>query len=105
MCFVCTEYQLGFIKFKLSLNCRILHPVQIMLGLICVTASFAGFVYSSENQYQLRKFKRHHPAASLFLVFLVGYIFVYFIGSVMIFMFGLACPVLGEINALLSSLW
>ena len=72
-----------------------MHPAQMILGSVCIGGSFALFVYASNSQAQLRKFKRHHPAISLVIVFFLGYVFVYFIGSVLVFIFGIACPVAG----------
>ena len=75
-----------------------MHPVQMLLGFIAFGGAFGLFVYASNNQHQLRKMKRHHPGVSLFLIMLLGYVVIYFLGSVLVFIFGFALPIAGKKN-------
>ena len=42
--------------FKRLLYYRIMHPVEMVFGLVTVSGAFALFVYASNNQAQLRRF-------------------------------------------------
>ena len=68
----------------------------MLIGSLAIGGAFAVFVYASNNQHQLRKMKRHYPGFSLFIILLLGYIVIYFIGSVLIFIFGFALPIAGK---------
>jgi len=72
----------------------ILHPVQMVLGCATVTVAFCGYVYASENMPDLRRFKRNHPGASMFIIMLAAYFLIYLFGSVIVFLFGIALPLL-----------
>jgi hypothetical protein len=67
----------------------------MLVGCLAVAGAFGLFVYASNNQSQLRYFKRHHPGISLVLILFMGYIIIYFLGSVLIFIFGIAVPIAG----------
>ena len=71
-----------------------MHPVQMVFGFAAVGGMFALFVYTSNNQAPLRKFKRRHPAISLLLVVIAGYIIIHMFGSIIVFLFGIALPLL-----------
>ena len=68
----------------------------MILGFGAVAAAFAGFVYITNNRAECRRFKRHHPGVSVALILFAGYLLVYLMGSVIVFLFGIAMPLLGE---------
>lgn len=70
----------------------ILHPVQMVLGFIAIVIAFTGFVSVSKHQMQLRRFKRNHPGLSVAAIVAAGYLIICLIGSVIVFMFGIALP-------------
>jgi len=75
--------------------CRVVHPVQMIFGCAAVAVAFAGFVYASNNQTEIRRLKRKHPNLSIIVVMVGGYILIYLFGSVLVFLFGIALPMLG----------
>ncbi|CAH1784962.1 unnamed protein product [Owenia fusiformis] len=72
----------------------VLHPVQMVIGIASVSAVFAAFVYFTDNKYETRRFKRDHPALCVAVVLFGGYIMVYVLGSVIVFLFGIGLPLL-----------
>ncbi|WAR24986.1 PRAF2-like protein [Mya arenaria] len=72
----------------------IIHPVKMVCGFIAISIAFGGFVYCTSSQYKARRFKRDHPIVSVLLILLAGYILVYAVGAVIVFMFGIAFPMM-----------
>lgn len=72
----------------------VFHPVQMIFGCAAVVAAFGLFVFSSNNQAQLRRFKRQHPGICLVAILVSGYIIIHLFGSVIVFLFGIALPLL-----------
>lgn len=83
---------------------RVLHPVQMVMGCATVAAAAAGYVYATENMPDLKRFKRNHPGASMFIILLGAYLFIYLFGSIIVFLFGIALPLLSKYRADLTSL-
>ncbi len=81
---------------------RVLHPAQMVFGFAAVSSVFVAFVYLTNNKAELRRFKRDHPGLSVFIVLAGGYVLVYLLGSVAVFLFGIALPLLGELCFLFS---
>jgi len=71
----------------------IMHPAQMLLGMICVGAMFGGYTYLSKNQRFIADFKKDHPLVCLIVVFVGGYSLISLLGSVMVFMFGVLLPI------------
>jgi len=69
-----------------------MHPGQMLLGLIAICSVFAIFVSLSNNQAELRRFKRHHPVACTIAIVAGGYAIMHLFGSIMVFLFGIALP-------------
>lgn len=69
----------------------------MVVGFIAVTTAFALVVYASNNQYQLRRLKRNHPGLSVAAVVVATYMFICLFGSVVVFMFGIALPLTGNL--------
>ena len=68
----------------------------MVLGVMAIGGVTTLFVYVSDNQLQFRRFKKQHPGISVCLVMLGGYIFIWLFGSVLVFLFGIALPMLGK---------
>jgi len=67
----------------------------MVLGFAAVVLAFVAFVAASNNQVQLRKFKRQHPGLSVVAILIVGYLLMCIFGSIIVFMFGIALPMFG----------
>jgi len=87
-------YQTNYILAALIifLLVGVMHPVQMIFGFAAVVTSFVLFVVASNNQAELRRFKRNHSALSVAIILIMGYALIYFIGSVVVFLFGIALP-------------
>ncbi|ESO95833.1 hypothetical protein LOTGIDRAFT_188561 [Lottia gigantea] len=72
----------------------LIHPVKMVFGFAAISVAFGGFVYSTNNQWKARKFKRDHPLVSVVLILVGGYLLVYMFGAVIVFIFGIAFPLL-----------
>ncbi|CAG5129882.1 unnamed protein product, partial [Candidula unifasciata] len=72
----------------------VMHPVQTVLGFTALAFCFAFFVYLTNNQYKAQRFKRDHPVFCVAAVIATGYFVVYMFGAVLVFMFGIAFPLL-----------
>lgn len=79
-----------------------MNPVQMVLGVASVTAAFALFVYVTNHGSQYRRFKRDHPLLGTSIVLGGGYLLIYLLGSVIVFLFGIALPLLGKLLFCLS---
>jgi len=71
----------------------VMHPGQMLLGMVCVGAMFAGYNYLCKNQRFVADVKKNHPLISLVAVFVCGYLLISLLGSVMVFMFGILLPI------------
>ena len=65
-----------------------------MLGFTALAVIFGTFVYFTNNQYKARRFKHDHPVVCVAAVLGAGYLVVYMFGAVLVFMFGIAFPML-----------
>ena len=74
----------------------VVNPVQMLFGFVTVAVVFSVFVYASNSQSQIRRFKRHHPGVCVLVVLLVGYYVIHLFGSIIVFLFGIALPLLCE---------
>lgn len=66
----------------------------MVCGFLAISVAFGGFVYCTSSQYKARRFKQNHPIISVILILLAGYLLVYMCGAVIVFMFGIAFPML-----------
>lgn len=69
-------------------------PLQLFVGAVVVALSFLGFVWTAENQAPVRRFRRNHPAVCLLAILLLSYLLLTVLGSVAVFVFGIAFPIL-----------
>ncbi|PVD24481.1 hypothetical protein C0Q70_14964 [Pomacea canaliculata] len=72
----------------------LMHPVKMVLGFTAISVAFGGYVYCTNNQWRARQFKRNHPLVSVIIILAAGYLVVYMLGAVIVFMFGIAFPLL-----------
>ncbi|XP_041347870.1 PRA1 family protein 3-like [Gigantopelta aegis] len=72
----------------------IIHPVKMVFGFTALAVAFGGYVYGTNNQWKARQFKREHPMVSMVIILAAGYLLVYMLGAVIVFMFGIAFPLL-----------
>ena len=70
----------------------------MLLGFAAVSSAFGLFIYVTNNKMECRRFKRNHPGVCAGIVFFGGYVFMYILGSVVVFLFGIALPLLSELN-------
>ncbi|CAI9721935.1 Hypothetical predicted protein [Octopus vulgaris] len=72
----------------------VIHPVKMVFGFVAIAAAFGGFVFCTNNQWKSRKFKRDHPIISVLIVLGAGYLLVYMLGAVIVFLLGVAFPLM-----------
>ncbi|KAK7938905.1 hypothetical protein WMY93_002231 [Mugilogobius chulae] len=72
-------------------------PLQLCVGAVVVALSFLGFVWAAENQAPVRRFRRNHPALCVLALLLVSCLLLTVLGSVAVFLLGIATPVLRKI--------
>ncbi|KAJ0058475.1 hypothetical protein NL108_015198 [Boleophthalmus pectinirostris] len=70
-----------------------LRPLQMCVGAVVVVLSFLGFVWAAENQAPVRRFRRNHPAVCVFGILSLCCLLLAVVGSVAVFLFGIAAPV------------
>ena len=70
--------------------------MQILLGFSALAVIFGAFVYFTNNQYKARRFKHDHPVVCVAAVLAAGYLVVYMFGAVLVFIFGIAFPMLSK---------
>ena len=71
-----------------------MHPVKMVLGFSALAIAFGSFVYGTNNHLPARQFKRKHPLISIAIIMAAGYLVVYMFGAVIVFLFGIAFPLL-----------
>jgi len=72
----------------------LLHPRDMLLGFACICLAFAVFAYATSANNDAVTFKKEHPLISLAVILCAGYFLVYMIGSVIVFFFSMALPML-----------
>jgi len=66
----------------------------MLLGFVCICLAFAVFAYATSSNNDAVTFKKEHPLISLAVILCAGYFLVYMIGSVIVFFFSMALPML-----------
>uniref|UniRef100_A0A8C6SE25 PRA1 family protein n=1 Tax=Neogobius melanostomus TaxID=47308 RepID=A0A8C6SE25_9GOBI len=87
-------YQTNYLACALAWLLLVLPPASDARGAAVVVLSFLGFVLAAENQAPVRRFRRKHPAVCLLAILLLSYLLVTVLGSVAVFAFGIAFPIL-----------
>lgn len=73
----------------------VIHPIEMLLGMTAIALAVAGSYYLT-TQAGADRFKREHPIMSAVFVATVGYLFLYMIGAVCVFLFGALLPIFGK---------
>jgi len=71
-----------------------INPTQLIVGMAATLSTLALLNYLSKNQAAFAGLRRRHPGICLTIMLVGGYLIVSMIGSVMIFLFGIALPIL-----------
>ncbi len=66
----------------------------MLLGFFSVVLAFTVFAYATSKNPEAISFKKNHPIVSLCIIIAAGYFLVSVIGSVVVFLFGFALPML-----------
>lgn len=66
----------------------------MLLGFFCICLAFAVFAYATSSNNDAVTFKKEHPLISLAVILCAGYFLVYMVGSVIVFFFSMALPML-----------
>nr|CAD7574779.1 unnamed protein product [Timema californicum] len=75
---------------------RVMHPTQMLLGMIAVFVAFALFCYFTNAKRSASRFRNNHPYFSTLVVLAGIYFIVYMLGSVIVFIFGILLPVVAK---------
>ncbi|XP_039253557.2 PRA1 family protein 3-like isoform X1 [Styela clava] len=68
-------------------------PYEMILGGILVGGTFAGTLYvASNSRAEIRDFKRKYPGVVIGMIITVSTMLMYALGSVLVFIFGIALP-------------
>ncbi|XP_033827142.1 PRA1 family protein 2 [Periophthalmus magnuspinnatus] len=71
-----------------------LRPLQLCVGAVVISLCFLGFVWAAENQIPVRRFRRNHPTVCVFAILLLCCLLLAVMGSVAVFLLGIATPIL-----------
>lgn len=84
-------FMLAIIIFALI---GIYHPVDMIIGCLTLAGTIMIFVTISNSRAELKRFKRKYPGVGALLIIALCYFFVYVIGSLATFIFGISFPLL-----------
>lgn len=84
------------LSLQMPIFSRYFQPLQLFVGAVVVTLLFLGFVWAAENQAPIRRFRRNHPSITVFGILFTGYLFMFVLGGVAVFLFGVAFPILSK---------
>lgn len=80
--------------FLVFLVVGMMHPLQFLYGFTAICVAFGIFVYVTNNKQTTWKFKKDHPLVSVCIIIASGYFVVTLLGSVFVFLVGIALPLL-----------
>ena len=66
----------------------------MILGFASLAAVISVVLYATSRNPDALQFKRDHPVVTLLAIVLAGYFLVYVLGSVIVFLYGIAMPLL-----------
>jgi len=69
-------------------------PTNLLVGMIATLSTLALINYLAKHQSAAAGLKRRHPCLCLSLMLVGGYLLTSLLGSVMVFLFGIALPIL-----------
>ncbi|XP_003739732.1 PRA1 family protein 3 [Galendromus occidentalis] len=70
------------------------NPTQILVGMAATVSTLELLNYLSRHQAAFAGLRRRHPGICMTIMLVGGYLIMSMIGSVMIFLFGIALPIL-----------
>lgn len=73
---------------------RMWNPVGLLMGFISLSLTVAVFLYLKNNQPAVQQFQTHHPVGTVAGVFVIGWMLVYLIDCVAVFLMATLFPVL-----------
>lgn len=71
----------------------LLHPSEMLLGILAVAGMLVLYKYLAKNQRVVTDLKKNHPILCLIVVLVGGYFIVSLLGSVLVFAFGVLLPI------------
>lgn len=69
------------------------NPVKFIYGMIAIGVAFGLFCYFTNAKRSASQFKKNHPIVGVFIILGGGYLIVYLLGSVLVFLFGILLPI------------
>ncbi|XP_076330433.1 PRA1 family protein 3-like [Tachypleus tridentatus] len=72
----------------------VIYPTEMICGMFAISIAFSLFYYVTNTKRSAIHFKEEHPFISLAVIFSGGYFIVYVFGAVIVFLFGIALPLL-----------
>uniref|UniRef100_A0A914VZ13 PRA1 family protein n=1 Tax=Plectus sambesii TaxID=2011161 RepID=A0A914VZ13_9BILA len=89
-------YQSNYLVLVLAVFLLVgfVHPKDMILGFASLATVIAVVLYATSKNPEALQFKRDHPVATLIAIVLAGYFVVYVLGSVIVFLYGIAMPLL-----------
>lgn len=70
------------------------NPIGLLIGFMALALSAALLLYLKNHQPAVRSFQEAHPVATVFGVFVAGWLFVYLIDGVAVFLMATLFPIL-----------
>ncbi|XP_066995164.1 PRA1 family protein 3 [Anabrus simplex] len=84
-------FLLGVIIF---LTVGVLHPVQMFVGMMAITLALVLVYYAFSASESVARMKTQYPVISIILLLIGGYLILYMMGSVIVFLLGVLLPVM-----------
>jgi len=72
----------------------VLHPGEMMLGIIIMSSVFGLLYCGSSLQSQMKSIKKKHPSIVLISAFIFGYFIIYELNCVVTFIVGVVSPII-----------
>ncbi|ESO02927.1 hypothetical protein HELRODRAFT_81043 [Helobdella robusta] len=70
----------------------IYHPVDMIVGCLTLAGAITIFITISNMKQELKRFKKNYPIVGVLCIIALCYFFIYVLGSVAVFCFGIAFP-------------
>ncbi|XP_065584095.1 PRA1 family protein 3-like isoform X2 [Artemia franciscana] len=83
-------FMLGLVIFTIV---GVIHPTQMLVGLISFAVGVAGFSYASDAHSQITSFKQSHPLICLAIFLAAFYLLFQLVGSLLVFLLGILLPI------------
>jgi len=83
-----------FSMFIIFIIVTVLHPGDLMLGIIIMSSVFGLLYYGSSLQSHMKNLKKKHPSIVLISAFFFGYFIIYELNCVVTFLAGVVTPII-----------